>query len=115
MVIADKRWDIIAIDAATVVSLPRELGITIVFSPRGIASEHRAHRYHISFWGFDGRSSVAAIKIRGITNRRTREMMIVRTSEKVFFSGIAETTIPVSNIATGDIQLPDMSTKELSH
>ena len=42
MVIIDNRWEITAIPAATVVSFPYALGITIVFKPSGIAREQIA-------------------------------------------------------------------------
>ena len=42
IVIQESKWEITAIPAATVVSLPNALGITIVLSPRGIAREQSA-------------------------------------------------------------------------
>lgn len=39
----ESKCEIIAMPAAMVVSLPSALGITMVFSPRGMASEQSAH------------------------------------------------------------------------
>jgi len=39
------KCEITAMPAATDVSLPNALGITMVFSPSGIASEQSAHIY----------------------------------------------------------------------
>ena len=66
----DKRCEISAIPAATVVSFPRPLGITIVFSPRGIEIETSAQIYAVSF-----RLKKLAIPINksGITTNLTNE------------------------------------------
>lgn len=45
MVMQEIRCEINAIPAVSHVSFPRPLGITIVLSPSGIASEQTAQRY----------------------------------------------------------------------
>ena len=42
IVMQESKWEITAIPAATVVSLPSALGMTMVLSPRGIAREQSA-------------------------------------------------------------------------
>ena len=63
IVIAARRWEITAIPAATEVSFPSALGITIVFSPSGIAREHRAQIYVVSE---SSKNDAITIKITGI-------------------------------------------------
>ena len=45
----ESRWDTTVIPAATVVSFPKALGITIVLSPNGIAREETAQIKIVSF------------------------------------------------------------------
>ena len=48
MVKQDNKCEMIAIPAATVVSLPYALGITIVFNPRGMDTEQMAQMIAVS-------------------------------------------------------------------
>ena len=48
MVMQESRWEMIAIPAATVVSFPYALGITIVFNPRGIAAAQIPQMINVS-------------------------------------------------------------------
>ena len=67
MVTHDNTCEINAIPAATDVSLPYALGITIVFNPRGIEREHTQH----SARGWDsGKHAKRAMAAMGITKRR---------------------------------------------
>ena len=60
----DRRCEITAIPAASVVSLPSPLGITMVFKPSGIASEQTAHIYTVSS---SFKNIAMPMKISGIT------------------------------------------------
>lgn len=65
----DNRWDTTASPAATVVSFPAALGITIVFNPNGIANTQSEHIYTV-----DGsfRKYVMPINKRGIIMSLTK-------------------------------------------
>ena len=105
----DSKCEITAMPAAVDVSLPYALGITIVFRPRGIASEQSAQMKTVFSKGtnFD-----MPINARGIIISLIIETAYIFKSEKVFRTSICETVIPVRSIAIGDIQLPETVTTE---
>ena len=105
MVIHERRCDISAIPEATVGSLPYALGITMVLSPSGIESEHTAHIMKSSERGSEVNT---AINTTGITIRRMIDTAYMLTFVNTFLKLMLATVIPVSNIATGDIQSPNV-------
>ena len=76
----------------------------MLFVPSGIA---RAHIAQIKVVCDTGINLNISAKNSGITTSLAVERAYILTSLNVFFRSIAETVIPVSSIATGDIQLPE--------
>ena len=99
----ERMWETKAIPDATLVSLPNALGMMMVFRPKGIAREQTAQVAKVSGIGNANitprKSSGKAISRRMVTKYT---LLMPRTSRKLNFAIV----IPVSSIATGDIQLP---------
>ena len=70
--IQDKRCEITAIPAASVVSFPSPLGITIVFKPSGMESEQTAQMYTV--WS-NFTSIATPMKMSGSTISLKNEIM----------------------------------------
>jgi len=112
MVMQDKRCEIRAIPAASVVSPPQEPGITTVLSPRGMAREARIQidsSLEIGEKSFEN-AKITPMAIRGITINLIKLSMYMGIVLKVFLRSILATVIPVRSMAMGDIQLPRVET-----
>jgi len=115
MVMQDKRCEIRAIPAASVVSPPQEPGITTVLSPRGMAREARIQidsSLEIGEKSFEN-AKITPMAIRGITINLIKLSMYMGIVLKVFLRSILATVIPVRSMAMGDIQLPALSMTEI--
>jgi len=108
----ESKWDITAIPAATDVSFPYALGITMVLSPKGMAREQSPQIKRALSMGMNLATNKNA---NGNTIRRKMEIKYVLTSVNVFLKLMVETVIPVRSIATGDIQSPEVFTTFSNH